>query len=86
MKLLKSAPVSEDLENLDIIREIKQTQKEIDRAYERFQNLTDNDLLEACIYELQALKSRHSFYLKRAKEQGISCGEEIFSGKKVNNA
>lgn len=81
MRIIKSSTAEQ--EDFELIKAIKSTQAEIDRVYEDFQNLTDSDLLEACIYELQSLKARYSFYLKSAKKLGISCGEEIFAGKKA---
>lgn len=83
MKLNILSDKTENTDN-DIVCEIKQTQRDIENVYDRFQNLTDEDLLEACIYELQALKSKHSYLMKKAKEYGVKSGEEIFgSGRKA---
>ena len=57
-------------EDLAVIRnELKQTASDIERAESRFNFLTDENLIEAQIYELRALKARYSYYLKLAREK-----------------
>ncbi len=66
----------------DVVFELKRLKSELDRAYNEFQNLTDSDLLESCIYEIQALRSKYSYLLKQAKESGMQCGEVVFGAYK----
>lgn len=63
---------------VDTVLELKRLKSELDRAYNEFQNQTDSDLLEACIYEIQALRAKYSHLLKQAKKSGIQSGEIIF--------
>ncbi|MGN0463172.1 MAG: DUF2508 family protein [Acutalibacteraceae bacterium] len=61
-----------------VVSELKRLQIEIDRAYNEFQNQTDSDLLESCIYEMQSLRSKYSYLMKQAKEKGVQSNEIIF--------
>lgn len=85
---LKILPkVKEAVSTDDIIKaELRQTQEEIDRVYDIFQNQTDEDLLESCIYQLQSLKAKQSFLLKKAKEKRLHSCRELFGayGRKDN--
>ncbi len=38
-------------------------------AYERFQWADDPDLIDACIYEINACKARYNYLLRRIKER-----------------
>lgn len=62
----------------EIVSELKYLKLQLDRAYNEFQYQTDNDLLEACIYEIQALRSKYAYLLKIAKERNVQSGEIIF--------
>lgn len=77
---LKILPLVKEAVSTDesIKAELRQTQEEIDRVYEIFQNQTDEDLLESCIYQLQSLKAKQSFLLKKAKEYRLHSCREIF--------
>jgi len=33
---------------------------------------SDSDLIEACIYEMEALRARYRYLLKAAREQGLT--------------
>lgn len=54
----------------DIKNELKETSEQIKRAETRFNFLTDENLIEAQIYELRALRARYSYYLKLARAFG----------------
>lgn len=38
-----------------------------------FQQVTDPDLVTACVYEMNALQQRYSFLLQRIKEEKLTC-------------
>ncbi|MCI1983030.1 MAG: YaaL family protein [Oscillospiraceae bacterium] len=38
-----------------------------------FQQECDSDLIDACIYQREALQARYRYLLNRAKRQGVSC-------------
>ena len=62
----------EDLENEKLIEETHELYKQIQLAYERYDYIIDDDLIEASIYEIEALKSRLRYMLNLAKERGLS--------------
>lgn len=59
------------VENEKIIKEIKRAQNDIKNAENFFQNVTDIELIDVAIYELEAKKSKYQYLIKIAKEKGI---------------
>ena len=59
------------VESEKIIKEIKQAQNDIKNAENFFQNVTDIELIDVAIYELEAKKSKYQYLIKIAKENGI---------------
>lgn len=59
------------VESEKIIKEIKQAQDDIKNAENFFQNVTDIELIDVAIYELEAKKSKYQYLIKIAKEKGI---------------
>ena len=39
---------------------------------------SDSDLIEACIYEMEALRARYRYLLKAAREQGITAAPDVY--------
>ncbi|QJA09834.1 YaaL family protein [Romboutsia sp. CE17] len=60
-----------NLEKEKIINEIKQAQKDIKNAENFFQNVTDIELIDVAIYELEAKRSKYQYLIRIAKEKGI---------------
>ena len=60
------------VESEKIIKEIKQAQNDIKNAENFFQNVTDIELIDVAIYELEAKKSKYQYLIKIAKEKGIT--------------
>lgn len=50
-----------------LINEINKTKIAMEAAYSNFQNVVDPDLIDSCIYELNAVQNRYKFLLKMAK-------------------
>ena len=46
----------------------KETNLALQQAHDRFEFLTDPDLIEACIFEIQALSARNTHLLRQIKE------------------
>ena len=63
------------------LRELKQellrTNDALKDAYTRFDCVCDTDLIDACIYEINALKARSNYLLRRIKARS---GEDVPSG------
>ncbi len=65
------------------ISQIRDTLQRLRSAYSRFENESNEDLLDSIIYEIQSLKALYRYLLKRAKEEGIECAEISVFGKEV---
>lgn len=52
-----------------LISEINKTKIALEAAYSNFENVVDPDLIDSCIYEMNAVQNRYKFLLKQAKEQ-----------------
>ncbi len=61
----KKRPKKDDL----LINEINKTKIALEAAYSNFENVVDPDLIDSCIYEMNAVQNRYKFLLKQAKEQ-----------------
>ncbi len=61
----KKRPIKDDL----LINEINKTKIALEAAYSNFENVVDPDLIDSCIYEMNAVQNRYKFLLKQAKEQ-----------------
>lgn len=59
----KKKPPKEDY----LLNEINKTKIAMEAAYSNFQNVVDPDLIDSCIYELNAVQNRYKFLLKQAK-------------------
>lgn len=58
-----------------IILQLKDTSQRLESAYSRFENESNEDLLESIIYEIQSLKALYRYLLRLAREEGIECSE-----------
>lgn len=58
-----------------LLEDIRAIKREMDAAYLRFEYGDDDYLVEAAIYELEALKNRYQRLLKMAKEENIESND-----------
>ena len=49
------------------VGEIADIKSSLTEAYSRFDSITDPELMDACIYEISALRSRYDYAVRRAK-------------------
>lgn len=68
-KVRKTPP--EQTPEQKLLGDIREICRCIDTAYARFEYEEDADLVEAAIYELEALKARYRYLLRIAKEQDV---------------
>lgn len=52
----------------ELMKELLEVQKSLDRAYENFSYVVDPELIDCCIYELNAGQERYKFLMKQMKE------------------
>lgn len=52
----------------ELERELNDTTQALKDAYTRFDYVCDSELIEACIFEINALKARSNYLLRRIKE------------------
>lgn len=52
----------------ELERELNRTSQALKEAYMRFDYVCDNELIDACIFEINALKARSNYLLRRIKE------------------
>lgn len=73
----QTATANSDLRMLELRQEIWDTAQELRHAYDRFDFVTDPVLIEAGIYDINALKSRYDFLLHKMKAmQGLAVRPE----------
>jgi phosphotransacetylase len=60
----------------ELQQELQETGRALREAYEKFNYVSDDELVEACSYEISALKARYSYLLRRIKE--LSAEEEAY--------
>lgn len=65
MRLFMKKTISKEHELL--LSEIYKTKMELEIAYSNFQNVVDPDLIDSCIYKVNAIQEKYKFLLKQAK-------------------
>ncbi len=70
-------------DNSSLLMQIRDTSQRLRSAYSRFENESNEDLLDSIIYEIQSLKALYRYLIKRAKENGLECTEISVFGKEV---
>ncbi len=51
-----------------LISDIEKTKIALESAYSNFENVSDPDLIDCYIYELNAMQKRYKFLLRQVKE------------------
>lgn len=52
------------------IDELNTIRSKLQCAYSAFDNVTDSSIMDACIFEISALKSRYNYAVKSIRELG----------------
>lgn len=71
MSRINKVNKEKDKDKEKIIKEIRRAQRDVSTAENFFQVVTDPELVDVAIYELEAKKSRYQYLLKVAKEKGV---------------
>jgi hypothetical protein len=56
-----------------LLADLRDVQHRLKCAQERFDQLTDYDLLEACIYEMESLQAQYRYLLRQIRARGMAC-------------
>ena len=57
-------------------RELCETSRRLQQAYDAFNLVSDPDLVEAWVYEINAQQARYAYLLKRRKALGVPAPEK----------
>lgn len=75
LPLIKDESVSLKLynnnEHRDLLSDLAKTKTDLDIAYSNFENVVDPDLIDSCIYELNAVQKKYKFLYERLKQQEL---------------
>lgn len=66
-----------------LVLQIRDTSQRLQSAYSRFENESNEDLLDSIIYEIQSLKALYRYLIKQAKETGLECAEISVFGEVI---
>ena len=65
------------------LEQIRDTSKRLESAYSRFENESNEDLLDSIIYEIKSLKALYRYLMKLAKEKGIESNDIAIYSREV---
>lgn len=51
-----------------LLDDLKKAKSDLEIAYSNFQNVVDPDLIDSCIYQVNAVQLRYKFLLSRVKQ------------------
>lgn len=68
MKKSKKELSVEDVKMQNLIEELREVQKEMNRTYTNLENVVDNELIDCLIYELNATQIRYKVILNQVKQ------------------
>ncbi len=64
----RKASARQEEERRQLVEGMKQTRDQLNFAYAQFNFYSDPDLVDACVYEINALQSRYSYYVRQVKQ------------------
>lgn len=62
-----------EMENQRLLEEYYDTLIQLRQLRTAFQQITDPDLITACVFEMNAMQQRYSYLLQRIKEEKLTC-------------
>ena len=63
----RSEQPEENDERRQLMASMVQTRLELDQAYAQFNAHSDPDLVDSCVYTINALRSRYSYFIRQMK-------------------
>ncbi|WP_236354731.1 YaaL family protein [Konateibacter massiliensis] len=58
-------------ERLSLLSDLERAKVDLDVAYSNFENVVDPDLIDSCIYELNAVQKKYKFLYERVKQHEL---------------
>ena len=55
-------------ERRQLMEGMRETRSQLNFAYAQFNAYSDPDLVDACVYEINALQSRYSYFVRQVKQ------------------
>lgn len=73
----KKADQKKEEERRQLVEGMKQTRDQLNYAYAQFNIYSDPDLIDACVYEINALQSRYSYCVRQVKQLDAAREEAV---------
>ena len=73
----KTAARQREEEFRQLVEGMKQTRDQLNFAYAQFNIYSDPDLVDACVYEINALQSRYSYFVRQVKQLDAAREEAV---------
>jgi hypothetical protein len=70
--LKKEAVSYEESVRREILEALKDTHSQLTNARLGFDNVSDPELVDASVYEINSLQARYSYLLRKAREEGCT--------------
>lgn len=71
----RRAESPEETERRQLLEGMAQTRLELNQAYAQFNAHSDPDLVESCVFTINALRSRYSYFVRQMKQLEERKGE-----------
>lgn len=66
-RLRRREPTPEEEERRQLTESMAQTRAQLNQAYAQFNAHSDPDLVDSCVYEINSLRSRYSYFVRQMK-------------------
>ena len=73
----KKAAQQREEDRRQLVEGMKQTRDQLNYAYAQFNIYSDPDLVDACVYEINALQSRYSYFVRQVKQLDAAREEAV---------
>ena len=64
----RRAQAAREEERRQLMEGMRETRTQLNHAYAQFNVYSDPDLVDACVYEINALQRRYSYYVRQVKQ------------------
>ena len=69
--------VARDASMQELFSELSETRFALAQAYDRFNAVCEPELVDSCVYEINAVLSRYNYLLRQIKARGGACTEGV---------